>query len=241
MNVSLEIENRDKLLHKATISPSRVYNLGSATRQIADARPHQDEVADAGVAIALDIPAPRVYPISPHNLTTGDELLVHNSQTSGEVEIVLLATEGQTFIGVGSDHTDRALEKTSILWSKQAYPNVLAPRFWYLEDLRDHWDQLILRSWVDSQLYQEFQTKIFLPPDELLTCLAERVGILPASFLLFSGTYVSIEKSLGFGKNWEFELSDPVLGRNIRHKYTTTNILEEIHEEHRVPLERSTD
>ena len=48
---------------RLAIAPGRVYNLGSATREKAAADAHQEEVADIGVRIAFDRPAPRIYPI----------------------------------------------------------------------------------------------------------------------------------------------------------------------------------
>ena len=238
MTLRIEVEHADGKVEARTIALDRMYNFGSATRNPEDAVAHQEEVAKVGVGIAFDIPAPRVYPISPHNVVTDNEIFIHNDQTSGEVEIVILHDEGELLIGVGSDHTDRLLERTSIVWSKQAYPNVLAPRLWPLADLRDHWDDLVLRSWVDDKPYQDVGVKTFMHPDDMLAKLAERIPDLPARYMLYSGTYVSVDKSLGFGKEWRFELADPTLRRTISHTYRLTNILEEIVEDLRVPLAR---
>jgi hypothetical protein len=236
MTVDIEIEHADGKTEKRSVTLDRMYNFGSATRNPEDAVAHQEEVAKVGVGIAFDIPAPRVYPISPHNLVTDGEVFIHNAETSGEVEIVILHDGGELFIGVGSDHTDRQLERTSIVWSKQAYPNVLAPRLWPIADLRDHWDDLVLRSWVDGRSYQDVGVNIFMHPDEMLAKLADRIPDLPAHYILYSGTYVSVDKSLGFGSEWRFELADPTLGRAISHSYRLTNILAEIIEGYRVPL-----
>ena len=236
MTVDIEIEHADGKTEKRSVALDRMYNFGSATRNPEDAVAHQEEVAKVGVGIAFDVPAPRVYPISPHNLVTDDEVFIHNAETSGEVEIVILHDGGELFIGVGSDHTDRQLERTSIVWSKQAYPNVLAPRFWPMADLGEHWDDLVLRSWVDGRSYQDVGVNIFMHPDEMLAKLADRIPNLPACYILFSGTYVSVDKSLGFGGEWRFEIADPILGRTISHTYRLTNILNEISQEHRVPL-----
>ncbi len=236
--MEIEIERRDGTVQKRSVALDRLYNFGSATRNAEDAVAHQEEVAKAGIGIAFDVPAPRVYPISPHNVVTDDEIFIHNDQTSGEVEIVLLQIGDELLAGVGSDHTDRLLERTSIVWSKQAYPNVLAPRFWPMADLRDHWDDLVLRSWVDGRAYQDVGVAIFMEPDEMLAKLRERIPDLPETYMLFSGTYVSVDKSLGFGKTWVFEMEDPTLGRRIRHEYKLTDILGEIAEPFRVPLTR---
>lgn len=235
----LEVETVSNGITERVFDVTRMYNFGSATRDAGDAVAHQEEVAAAGVKIAFDIPAPRTYPIAPHNVLTGGEMGVHNDDTSGEVEIVLLVDDGELYAGVGSDHTDRALERTSIVWSKQAYPNVLAPRVWPFAEIRDHWDDLVLRSWVDERQYQDVSTSVFFHPDNMLKKLAERVSELPSTYLLFCGTFVSVDKALGFGRTWRFELDDPKLGRRIRHEYVVTNLLEEMVPSHRVPLVRT--
>ncbi|MHC4986796.1 MAG: DUF2848 family protein [Planctomycetota bacterium] len=219
-----------------TLHVGRMYNLGSATRESATARPHQEEVAEAGIFIAFDVPAPRIYPIANHALTTEVEIGVQGAESSGEVEIVLHMGD-RLYVGVGSDHTDRALERTSIPWSKQACPNVLAPAMWPFEDVRDHWDDMVLRSWVDGRLYQEIGVSAFLHPDRILEILAERVRELPArDYMVFMGTIASVDKALGFGKTWSFEMADPALSRKITHGYRVANLFDEIHDDYRVPL-----
>lgn len=222
-----------------TITVIRNYNLGSATRNPDSAKAHQDEVADAGVAIALDIPAPRIYPIAVEALTTGREVQVQCDRTSGEVEIVLVVAD-QLYVGVGSDHTDRILEKTSIPWSKQVCSNVLAPTLWPFEEVRGHWDDCILRSAVDDEPYQEVSVAAFLHPDDILAILRDRVRELPErDYLVFCGTYVSIGKVLKFGESWSFELEDPTSGRRIAHSYRVTNLFDGIEKAYRVPLTRT--
>jgi hypothetical protein len=55
---------------------------------------------------------------------------------------------GEVFVGVGSDHTDRALERLSIPAAKQACPKVAGTAVWRLDEVEDHWDRLELRAWV---------------------------------------------------------------------------------------------
>ncbi len=219
-----------------TFSIQRLYNIGSATRDAAAAVAHQQEVADAGVAIAFDIPAPRIYPIAVDALTTGGEVQVQGVETSGEVEIVLLMAD-RLYVGVGSDHTDRALEKTSIAWSKQVCANVLAPVLWPFDEIRGDWDRCVLRCAVDGTPYQDVSVSAFLRPDDILSVLKERVPGLPErDFLIFCGTYASIGKVLRYGNSWSFELDDPVRGRRIEHTYCVTNLFDEIADAFRVPL-----
>jgi 4-hydroxyphenylacetate 3-monooxygenase len=235
MQVSLTID--DGTRREARSFPiARMYNLGSATRKAETAVAHQEEVAKEGIRIALDIPAPRIYPIGTHALTTGGEAEAQSSHSSGEVEIVLLFAD-QLYVGVGSDHTDRALEKTSIPWSKQVTPNVLAPTMWPFEAMRARWDDCVMRSWVDGRLYQDVPVAAFLHPDDVLRILRARVPRMPArDVLVFCGTIVSLDKALGFGKRWEIEMEDPGAKRSIRHGYDVVNILDAVDDAYRVPI-----
>lgn len=217
-------------------SIERVFNLGSATRDAAEATHHQKEVADVGVRIAFDVPAPRIYPMSPTVLTTEDVVHVQSDRTSGEVEIVLVVDGDDIFVGVGSDHTDRALETVSILWSKQACPNVLAPVMWRWSDVEEGWDDFDLVCDVDGAPYQDVKTGIFLSPPEVLQVLRARTRELPSCYAVFCGTYVSIDGTVRFGSSWGFGLSDPASDRRIEHRYDVVNLLEEIRPEFRVPV-----
>lgn len=235
MRLELFADRRDGRI-ALPLSITRMYNFGSATRDPQVAVAHQQEVAHSGIHIAFSVPAPRIYPIAPHAITTAHEVFVHNAETSGEVEIVLVQAD-RLYVGVGSDHTDRALERTSILWSKQACPNVLAPVLWPWDEVAQAWDNCVLRAWVDGRPYQQVEAGKFLSPPDMLKTLRERVDGVPArDFVVFGGTIVALDKKLGFGARWEFELAAPD-GRKIRHGYDVTNILDEVREGFRVPME----
>jgi hypothetical protein len=235
MQISLTIDDGASLAAQR-FDIARMYNLGSATRKAETAVAHQEEVAKEGIRIALDVPAPRIYPIATHALTTGTEAEAQSSHSSGEVEIVLLLAD-QLYVGVGSDHTDRALEKTSIPWSKQVTPNVLAPVMWPFEAMRARWDDCVMRSWVDGRLYQDVPVAAFLHPDDVLRIVRERVPGMPRrDVLIFCGTIVSLDKALGFGRRWEIEMEDPKAGRRIRHGYEVVNLLDAVADAYRVPV-----
>ncbi|CAH1662152.1 conserved hypothetical protein [Hyphomicrobiales bacterium] len=236
MSVMVDLVENGRV-RKTTLELKRCYNLGSATRKADTAIAHQDEVKKIGIAIAFDIPAPRIYPIGADNITAAGEITVQGEETSGEVEIVIVVTD-DIYVGVGSDHTDRALERTSIVWSKQACANVLAPKLWRWSDVKDRWDSFVMRSWVDGRLYQECLTEVFLSPEAMLDVLKERVADLPArDFCVFGGTVAALNKSIGFGRRWEFEMAQPD-GDAIRHGYDVVNLMNEIKPGFRVPLEK---
>lgn len=235
-SVAVEVRRLDGTSSTADLRIARMYNFGSATRDPQTAVAHQEEVAKSGINIAFDVPAPRIYPIALHALTSDDEIYVQSDRTSGEVEIVIHV--GDTLsVGVGSDHTDRALETVSIPGSKQACANHLAPVFWPYDEIRDTWDDCVLRSWVDGRLYQEVGVSAFLKPEDIVALLRERVSDVPErDFLIFCGTIVSVDKALGFGTEWRYQLDAPGADRRIESTYTVVDILGEVRSQFRVPF-----
>ena len=193
---------------------------GWVGRDQKDLRAHIDELVQLGV------PAPRRIPIymnfSTYLLTTDDEITVISDMTSGEVEYVLLCSGDEIWVTVGSDHTDREVETKSIPGSKQMYAKCLPPECWPYPDVKDHWDRLILRSWVtkgsERNLYQEGLLSDILGPQEMLEKMP-RGGIdKKEGLVLFSGT-IPTKVRIVFGDSYELELEDPVLKRSIKHSY----------------------
>lgn len=230
------VEPLDGPPHVDSFDVKRLYNFGSATRNPETAVAHQQEVAKSGIHIAFDVPAPRIYPIGVAALVQDDEVFVQTDRTSGEVEIVIHVAD-QLYVGVGSDHTDRALETVSIPGSKQACPNHLGPALWPYEEIRDTWDDCILRSWVDGRLYQEVGVSAFLRPEDMLSTLRARVsGVPERDFTVFGGTIVSVDKALGFGTTWRYEIEDPTNRRSISAEYRVVDILSEVNDAYRVPF-----
>jgi hypothetical protein len=178
---------------------------------------------------AHGLEAPRQTPIffklSTSQVSTESTVEVLTGHTSGEVEFVLLCVAGQPqWITVGSDHTDRDLERYSIAGSKQMYPKILAPTAWPLAEVLAHWDTLILRSWVhiegERRPYQEDTLQAMLPPDALLAAAAREYGEAALQrAVVMSGTLATLGGELLFGERFDIELLDPVLGRRLQHSY----------------------
>lgn len=181
---------------------------------------HIDELAQHGV------PVPSRTPIylnfSPYLVTTSDAIEVVSGESSGEVEYVILKEGDRTYIGVGSDQTDRGFEKFSIPASKQMCAKIMAPVVWPYQEIKDHWDQIVIRSWTTSSgkrmLYQEDALATILDVEALLEQLPKDDGLPTDGLVLFSGT-VATKMGLVYGEGFDFEMEDPVLGRQIRHGY----------------------
>jgi hypothetical protein len=160
--------------------------------------------------------------LSPYLLTTDGEIAVISEKSSGEVEYVLLSQGEEIWVTVGSDHTDREMETHSIPASKQMYPKCLASEGWPYSDLKDHWDELILRCWVQKKgkrsLYQEAPLGSIIPPEELLSELPREGLLQEEGLVLLSGT-VPTQSGLIYGDSYDLEMEDPILKRSIRHSY----------------------
>ena len=173
------------------------------------------------IGIARPATTPIYYRVSARRLTTEDSIEVCGSDSSGEVEFVLIGWQGRIFVGLGSDHTDRKVEAYSVTVSKQMCDKVMAPVLWELEDVIGHWDQMILRSfaWIGGkrELYQEGTLDAMLPVSELIARGFED-GKLPDGCAMFGGTFAA-KGGIRPASRFEFELEDPVLKRSIRHAY----------------------
>jgi hypothetical protein len=173
------------------------------------------------IGIARPASTPIYYRVAARRLTTEDSIEVSGGDTSGEVEFVLIGWQGRIFVGAGSDHTDRKVETYSVTVSKQMCDKVMAPVLWELEDVINHWDQMILRShaWIDGTrvLYQEGTLDSMLPVEVLI-----HRGFGGKKFsdgcAMFGGTFAAIG-GIRPASRFEFELEDPVLKRSIRHAY----------------------
>ena len=173
------------------------------------------------IGIAPPATTPIYYRCSARRLTQEDSIEACGNDSSGEVEFVLIGWQGRTFVGLGSDHTDRKVESYSVTVSKQMCDKPIASTLWELEDVIGHWDQMVLRSWawIDGkrELYQEGTLDAMLPVDVLIRKGFE-AGKLPDGCAMFGGTFAA-KGGIRPADRFECELEDPVLKRTIRHAY----------------------
>jgi hypothetical protein len=197
-----------------------VLNAGWAGRDLNAVATHVEEMRALGVPAPEKVPI--IFPVAQAMLTQGDRVEIYSPQSSGEVEYVLVATGERVALTVGSDHTDRKVEATSIELSKQICPNVLARAAWDFADVADHVDDLVLRAWVRTggtwQPYQEAPLGALLAPAYWLERLAGRL-VEGAAVVLFSGTVTTLAGALAYGDGFRMSLEDPRLRRSIVHEY----------------------
>ena len=178
------------------------------------------------IGIARPATTPIYYRCSARRLTTTDAIEVCGGDSSGEVEFVLIGWQGRTFVGLGSDHTDRKVETYSVTVSKQMCDKPIADELWELEDVIDHWDQMILRAfaWINGErvLYQEGTLDAMLPVEELIERQFGKSG-LPGGCAMFGGTFAA-KGGIRPASRFEYEFEDPVLKRSIRHAYDVVEL-----------------
>ena len=173
------------------------------------------------LGIARPASTPIYYRVAARRLTTASAIEVSGSNSSGEVEFVLIGAPGRIFVGVGSDHTDRKVETYGVTVSKQMCDKPVAATLWDLAEVKGHWDQLLLRSYAviggERVLYQEGKLDGMLGVDDLIARGFDG-GKLPDGCAVFGGTFAA-KGGIRPASRFEFEMEDPVLKRSIRHGY----------------------
>jgi hypothetical protein len=185
---------------------------------------HIRELEEMGIAAPKMTPV--YYRVSAARFTQVEVIEVAGGESSGEVEFMLLRHQGKLYVGAGSDHTDRKVETYNVTVSKQMCDKPVSPILWDYNDVRGHWDSLVLRSWIGedcSVLYQEGGADALLHPDDTLAGYEARHGALPDATAMLCGTLAAIG-GIRVSRRFRFELHDPVMGRSITHTYATREL-----------------
>jgi hypothetical protein len=160
-------------------------------------------------------------------LTTAKEIQVSGENSSGEIEFVLLNTEGEIWVGVGSDHTDRKVETYGVTYSKQMCDKPMSKNLWSFDAVVDHWDKLELRSYSVTNgtrtLYQSGRVDEMLHANDILRKLRETGHVFEDGDVMFCGTIPALN-GLSVAETFEFELYDPVCDRRISHGYHISSL-----------------
>ena len=192
---------------------------GWTGRDAAAVEKHIKELEALGVKRPATTPI--FYRVSASRLTTDDTIEVIGDGSGGEVEFVLLQHDGRLWVGTGSDHTDREVEKYGVTVSKQLCDKPIAATFWAFDEVAPHWDRLHLRAHVAENgtraVYQDGSVAAMIDPRDLMRRYATD-GRLADRTLMFCGT-LAAQGGVRATDAFAFELEDPVLGRRIAHAY----------------------
>ena len=157
---------------------------------------------------------PIFYRVSANLFCFSTEIQVSGPDTSGEAEFVLIQTGSDLKVAVGSDHTDRKAETIGVSLSKQLCAKPVSRDMWRYEEVKPHWERLMLRAWADGELYQEGSVAAMRSPEDLMG----RYPLKPG-YAMFCGT-LAAKGGIRPAGRFRMELDDPVLKRKIAHEYT---------------------
>jgi hypothetical protein len=182
---------------------------GYTGRDEAAVRAHIDELAAIGVPPPPEVPA--FYLLPPALLTTAEVIEVGGDHTSGEVEPVLFRVDGRYYLGVGSDHTDRDLEREDIGRAKAACPKPAGSAVVPLppDPATADWDAIEMTCRVDGVAYQKGTLAALRTPGDLLARLPGPAGGPGDDLVLFCGTLPLLTGKFVAGREWRLELRRP--------------------------------
>ena len=184
---------------------------GWTGRDEAALRKHIKELEEIGVKAPKTTPI--FYRVSANLFTHETAIQVSGPDTSGEVEFVLLQGK-ELRVAVGSDHTDRKAETIGVSLSKQLCAKPVSRESWRYDEVKPHWEKLVLRAWADGELYQEGPVTAMRSPEDLL----QRYGGLKNGWAMFCGP-LAAKGGIRPAGRFAMELEDPVLKRRLKHEY----------------------
>lgn len=201
-------------------TPKRLLIAGYTGKDQASVKKHIDELREIGVPAPPQVPM--IYDVSTNLLTTSPSISVVQESSSGEAEVVIMNVKGKWYVGLGSDHTDRELEKLSIQKSKQVCSKPISTQFWLLDDIESRWDYIEMRSWMivngEKKEYQTGTLGEFLHPKELIKIITER-GYYSEDLMVFCGTLPIVTGEFIYGDGFSAELYDALTDRKIKLDY----------------------
>lgn len=220
-------KNKVKLIIDQTeteIIIDNLYCIGYTGRNKEKVYEHIKELAEIGVPEPTEVPM--LYPVSAYTLSQMDDIQVLGDSTSGEAEVVLIFDNDDVYLTVGSDHTDRGLETVDINKSKQVCDKPVGSEAWNVNDVINHWDELVIRSeqLIDNEwvLYQEHSISSIISFDEIISFLKNK-NVPLSNTLVLAGT-VPLVDGFKYGQAFKMKISDKVLNREIEAGYAITQI-----------------
>lgn len=210
MDLTFDFQNT-----RITLTINSVTVAGWTGRNMEAVQYHIDELAELGIAPPSQVPL--YYRVSNALLTQENTIQVLGSGSSGEVEPLLVRSNGKTYFGLASDHTDRDIETHSVAASKQACAKPIATELWDFDEIKGHLDDIALKCWIEEDgreiLYQEGTLANIRPLAEL----CEGAGFANGTAML-CGTFAAIG-GVRPARAYRMEVSDPTNGKTIALSY----------------------
>ena len=204
---------------RLALEPEVFVIAGYTGRDRALVQQHIDELAHEGIAPPPEVPM--YYPMPVDILTTDAEIAVSSAQSSGEVEPVLVSVGGTLYLGIGSDHTARDVEREDIATSKRMCPKPLGRTLVRVGALDEAYDAIRLESAIDGEPYQSGTLAQIAPLGSLLQEFSSRHPAAK-SFVMFCGTVPLIGGAFRFGRRFSARLTGGPLSAPLILDYQLT-------------------
>lgn len=198
---------------------------GWTGRDAAAIQHHIEELA------ALGVPAPSATPlyyrVAASLLTTAGDIQAVGLSSSGEVEPMIVQSGAKRWLGLGSDHTDRALEAHSVAMSKQVCAKPCAPELWPWDDVADRLEDIQLESWIEEDgewvPYQQGTLAAIRPLADLLQGSGLEQLSADGAAAMMCGTF-GAKGGVRPAARFRMTMTDPASGRQISHEYGTKTL-----------------
>ena len=215
MDIGFNVEDTN-----ITLTINKVVIAGWTGRNMDAVQHHIDELAALDISPPSQVPL--YYRVSNSLLTQSNTIEVLGEGSSGEVEPFLVRSNGKTYFGLASDHTDRDLEVHSVAASKQACAKPIAKDLWDFDEIKNRLDDIIFKCWIEENgreiLYQEGQLSSIRPVTEL----CEGAGFEDGTAIL-CGTFAAIG-GVRPAKAYRMELTEPTNGKTITLSYEVSTL-----------------
>ena len=192
---------------------------GWTGRNVEAMEAHISELEKLGVSRPTKTPT--FYRCAVEQLTMEREFQVIGTDSSGEIEFFILSLDDGYWVGLGSDHTDRAVEVIDVTVSKQMCAKPIAKKLWRYDDIIDHWNDLTLKSSIivdgKEEEYQEGLVTTMKDPKDLISLYTGGKKLLPGT-LMFCGT-LAVSGGVRSADIFQASLIDPILDRKIEFSY----------------------
>ena len=193
---------------------------GWAGRDMAAIEHHIEELAQIGVPRPSAVPL--YYRVADNQLSQSPRIQAVGPHSSGEVETLVFTVDGEMYVSLTSDHTDRKLEAHSVALSKQLCVKPVGTAAWRFADVAGHWDELVIRSFIEENgaevLYQEGALSALRTPTDLIEGYLGGASVLPEGVAMSCGTVGAIG-GIRPSTAFTMELFDPRSGRSLKHRY----------------------
>ena len=219
MSVKKKLEFLIDGVTERTVVINNLIIAGWTGRNVEAMEAHISELEKLGVSRPTKTPT--FYRCGVEQLTMEREFQVIGTDSSGEIEFFILSLDDGYWVGLGSDHTDRAVEVIDVTVSKQMCAKPIAKKLWRYDDIIDHWNDLTLKASIivdgKEEEYQEGLVTTMKDPKDLIALYTGGKKLLPGT-LMFCGT-LAVSGGVRSADIFQASLIDPILDRKIEFSY----------------------